>query len=60
MKKSCTNQSIKLQNLNFTYEQQSLVLLLGRQKQTIDKHGIGYEENNDIIILKPDILGKKL
>lgn len=37
----------------------SLNLLLGNKKQTLDKRGIQYEENNKIIILKPNTPGKK-
>lgn len=34
-------------------------LLLGQQKQTLDTHRIRYDENSEVILLKPNILGKR-
>lgn len=34
-------------------------LLLGHQKQSLVKHGIGYDESSEVILLKPNTLGKR-
>lgn len=31
-------------------------LLLGQQKQTLDMHGIGYNESSEVILLKQNTL----
>lgn len=46
--------------LKFTGEQKLLDLLLGQWKQSLDKHDMVYEENIEIIFLKPYILGRIL
>lgn len=39
--------------------QKILNLLLGEQKQLLDKHGIGYDESNEIILLKSNIFSRE-
>lgn len=37
----------------------TLYLLLDQQKQTLDKHDIGYDETSEVILLKLNTLGKR-
>lgn len=45
--------------LKFTNRKKSFDLLLGKQRQTLDKHGIGFKENNATISLKSNMLGTR-
>lgn len=45
---------LKFSNINKSFD-----LLLGKRRQTLDKHGIRFKENNAITYLKSNMLGSR-
>lgn len=65
MKRENEKLQIQVNNVNarvlkFTSGQKSLDFLFGKQIQTLGKREIEFEQNNEIVLLEPNILGRKL
>lgn len=65
MKRENEKLQIQVNNVNarilkFSSGQKSLNFLFGKQIQTLGKREIEFEQNNEIVLLEPNILGRKL